>query len=67
MRVTVNGEERQFPSGISVAKALELLGLTEFRGIAVELNGAFVERDTYASAQLGEQARLELVRFVGGG
>ncbi len=67
MRVTVNGEDREFAEGVSVAQALELIGIAECRGVAVELDGTFVERDAYDTTAVSAGSTMEVVRFVGGG
>lgn len=64
--VTVNGDERTVPAGMSVAGLLAHLGL-EPRMIVVEHNGDILRRDAYAGAPVREGDRLELVHFVGGG
>lgn len=64
--VTVNGDERSVPAGLSVAGLLAHLGL-EPRMIVVERNGDILRRDAYAGAPVREGDRLELVHFVGGG
>jgi thiamine biosynthesis protein ThiS len=67
MRVTVNGEEREFSAGVTVTQALELIGIASCRGVAVELDGTFVEREAYETTTLAEGSTMEVVRFVGGG
>ena len=67
MRVTINGEERELPDGASVADVIAQLGMRDLPGIAVELDGRFVERDAYSETRLTQGATMEIVRFVGGG
>ena len=67
MRVTVNEEIHDFDEGATVAEALAHVGIHDCRGIAVELNGQFVERDAYPTTCLQDGSTLEVVRFVGGG
>ena len=67
MRVTINGEERELPDGASVADVIAQLGMQDLPGIAVELDGRFVERDAYSETRLTQGAAMEIVRFVGGG
>jgi sulfur carrier protein len=67
MRVKINGEHRDMADGATVAEALELLGIRERRGVAVEVDGTFLEPEAYETTGLVEGSRLEVVRFVGGG
>lgn len=66
MRITVNGDNREVPNGISLAGLLEYLGL-DARMIVVEHNRAIVRRPQLTEVPLGEGDSVELVHFVGGG
>lgn len=66
IRITVNGEARDVPRGITVAKLLEQTGRTT-APVAVERNHEVVPRRTFHEAVLADGDRLELVAFVGGG
>ncbi len=66
MKITINGETRQFSAGLSVAALVEALGYTGKR-IAVERNGEIVPRGLHAEVELAAGDRLEIVVAVGGG
>ena len=66
MRLTVNGEEKEVPAGLSVRGLIELLELTD-GPVAVERNGEVVTRGEHAAATLAEGDVVEVVHFVGGG
>jgi sulfur carrier protein len=66
MNVTVNGERREVPAGLTVRGLIELLGLTE-GPVAVERNGEVVPRAGHPTQALAEGDLLEIVHFVGGG
>lgn len=66
MQVTVNGEGREVPSGITVRGLLDLLELGA-GPVAVERNGDVVPRAEHAGTALGEGDVIEVVHFVGGG
>lgn len=66
MRIQVNGQPREIPSGMTVESLLRLLELPPGR-VAVERNRRVVPRSRHADAVLEEGDTLELVRFVGGG
>ena len=65
MCITINGEAREVPDGVTV---LELLRFLELNGpVAVERNRSIVPRADHASTALAPGDILEVVHFVGGG
>ena len=66
MRVTINGEGREFAAPLSVTALLGQLGLDP-RKIALERNLEIVPRSAYGAVLVGEGDRLEIVHFIGGG
>jgi thiamine biosynthesis protein ThiS len=59
VELTVKGEP-------TVADYLRHLGVSPL-AVAVELDGAIVKRDAFATTALHEGAKLEVVRMMGGG
>ena len=66
MHVTVNGEDRDVPNGLSVRGLIETLGLAE-GPVAVEKNREIVPRAMHAETPIRENDVLEIVHLVGGG
>ena len=66
MTLTINGESRDFPDGITLAALVAQLGMKEDR-VAVELNLEIVPRPQWESTVLKNGDKLEIVHFVGGG
>ena len=66
MRVFVNGDEKEFGSGISLAELITQLDLPAPR-IAIELNREVVRRSDWGGTMLKDDDRIEIVHFVGGG
>ena len=66
MTLTINGEPRDFPDGLTLAALIAQLGMKADR-VAVELNLEIVPRGTWDSTLLKNGDRLEIVHFVGGG
>lgn len=66
MNVTINGEPREIPDGLTVSGLLSHLGLTAGR-VAVERNREIVPRDQWDSTQVAAGDVFEIVHFVGGG
>jgi thiamine biosynthesis protein ThiS len=66
MKLTINGESREFRPLSTVWELLEQLGMKPDR-VAVELNRELVPRNRWASTEVSEGDKLEIVHFVGGG
>jgi thiamine biosynthesis protein ThiS len=66
MKVFVNGDQKDFSSGISLAELITQLDLPAPR-IAIELNREVVRRSDWGSTMLKDDDRIEIVHFVGGG
>jgi thiamine biosynthesis protein ThiS len=66
MDVVVNGKTYEVPEGANLADLIVQLGL---RGVPMvaEVDGVIVPREDWAAWLLQDGARVELVRFVGGG
>jgi sulfur carrier protein len=67
--LTVNGQTRSFDNltpPVSLAQAIAAMELKGDR-IAVEHNGAIVQRALWAETPVSPGDRLEVVHFVGGG
>ena len=64
--ITLNGECRDLPAGLTVAQLLERLELPPER-VAVERNRELVPRQRHAATILQDGDELELVTLVGGG
>jgi len=66
MKLTLNGESREVPDGLTVRGLVEHLGLTE-GPVAVERNRDVVPRSAHAETPLADGDVIEVVHFVGGG
>src|ERR1041384_4654866 len=66
MLLHINGEEREFPDGLTVAALVAQLGMKQDR-VAVELNLEIVPRTAWDNTTLKSGDKLEVVHFVGGG
>lgn len=66
MILTINGESRDFPDGVTLAALVAQLGMKADR-VAVELNLEIVPRPQWESTVLENGDKLEIVHFVGGG
>jgi len=66
LKLTINGESREFAPLATLSELLVQLGMKPDR-VAVELNRELVPRNRWASTQVSEGDKLEIVHFVGGG
>lgn len=66
IEVTVNGESRFIPYGLTVIQMLEWLGVEPAR-VAVELNRSIVRQTEWGMTPIAAGAQIEIVQFVGGG
>ena len=64
--ITVNGDERNVPNGLSVEGLLEHLGLVGGK-VAVERNKEIAPRSQFSQTIIEQGDAIEIVRFVGGG
>jgi len=62
----INGEQREFPDGLTIAALVAQLGMKPDR-VAVELNLEIVPRSNWEATVLKNNDKLEVVHFVGGG
>jgi thiamine biosynthesis protein ThiS len=66
MIVTINGERREIPDGLSVVALLEHLGMRTER-VAVERNLDILPRSQWREIRVEPNDSFEIVHFVGGG
>lgn len=66
MLLHINGGQREFTDGLTVAALVAQLGMKQDR-VAVELNLEIVQRANWDTTILKEGDKLEVVHFVGGG
>ncbi len=66
MIITLNGEKKEVPSGITVPGLLDFLKVQQQR-VAVELNREIVKKDRYGETTIRDGDVLEVVSFMAGG
>jgi sulfur carrier protein len=66
VKATVNGVEREFSEGMTVADLLRDLGAPD-DGLAVAVNERVVRRGAHADVTLAEGDAVEIIRAVAGG
>lgn len=69
MKLSINGQDRDFPQLDREPLLTRLVELLEMKGdrIAIERNGDIVPRATWSNVTLQSGDKLEVVQFVGGG
>ncbi len=66
MNITLNGEKKEVPDGITVPGLLDFLKIQHQR-VAVELNREIVKKDAFSSTAIKEGDSIEVVSFMQGG
>lgn len=66
MKISLNGEEREFRSGISISGLVSELELNP-KNVAVERNLEIVPKSQHDETLLSDGDAIEIVEFVGGG
>jgi thiamine biosynthesis protein ThiS len=64
--ICLNGERHALPRSTNVAELLAKLGLDP-NAVVVELDGSILSREEYRATAFQDDARVEIVHFVGGG
>ena len=68
MEITVNGESQLIPENeTTIARLLELRKVESPEMVAVQLNGEFVELNSYPITALNQGDDVEFLFFMGGG
>jgi thiamine biosynthesis protein ThiS len=66
MRIMINGESRELAASLTVTLMLAQLGI-DTRKVAVERNLEIVPKSAFATTEIQDGDRLEIVHFIGGG
>jgi sulfur carrier protein len=66
MRISLNGEPREFDAPLTVARLLEAAGYAAKR-VAVEVNLEIVPKSRHGEHALADGDRVEIVQAIGGG
>ena len=66
MLITVNGEKKETPGGLTISGLLQFLKVQPER-VAVELNLDIVKKDQYNMTPVKEGDSVEIVSFMAGG
>ena len=66
IEITLNGEKKTIPEGLSAAGLLKTLGL-DAKKVALERNREIVPKSTYKDVKISKGDQLEIVHFIGGG
>ena len=66
MTVSINGESREIPDGLSVIQLLDHLSINSGR-VAIERNREILPRAQWPETRVQQNDSYEIVHFVGGG
>ena len=65
-KIQLNGKQFQINAGINLNELLNSLKI-KINKVAIEVNGAIIEKGKYQKLQLNENDKVEIVHFIGGG
>ena len=66
MRISINGESREVPDGLTVPGLLDHIGMARDR-VAIELNREILRKPHWEETRVQPNDFFEIVNFVGGG
>jgi len=66
MNITLNGEHREIPDGLTVSGLLEHLNIRTEK-VAVERNMEIVKKAAFEAAKIADGDSIEVVSFMSGG
>ncbi len=66
MKITVNGETKEFEKGLSLQDIMQKLGIAE-KVMAAAVNMEVVKKQEWQKFSPKEGDKIELLHFVGGG
>jgi sulfur carrier protein len=64
--IVLNGEKKEIEAEVTLDRLLDLFSLPKQR-VAVELNKEVISRKDWEQTTVGDEDRVEVVHFVGGG
>ena len=65
-KIQLNGNSYEINANTNLYELLEDLKIQKNK-VAVELNGAIVEKNNYGKVTLNKNDKVEIVHFIGGG
>ncbi len=66
MSITVNGEQREYKEGVTLASLIDDLGI-KVKVMAAAVNMTIVKKDGWGHCVIKDGDKIELLHFVGGG
>lgn len=67
MKLKINGEIKNFEGVLTVNELLKSENVEMPDMVTVQLNGEFLERDTFATLTLNDGDEVDFLYFMGGG
>ncbi|MNM84706.1 bifunctional sulfur carrier protein/thiazole synthase protein [compost metagenome] len=67
MNIKVNGEQKSYEEILTVTELLKAEDVEMPDMVSVQLNGEFLERDSFSETKLKENDEVDFLYFMGGG
>ena len=65
-KIQLNGDSYEISNGTNLNELLNKLKIQKNK-VAVEVNGAIIEKNKYTNFILNKNDKVEIVKFIGGG
>jgi len=65
-KIQLNGDPYEINTGINLNELLNKLKIQKNK-VAIEVNGAIIEKNKYSKLILNKEDKVEIVHFIGGG
>ncbi|MNO75558.1 bifunctional sulfur carrier protein/thiazole synthase protein [compost metagenome] len=67
MNIKVNGEQKSYKEILTVTELLKAENVEMPDMVSVQLNGEFLERDSFSEIKLKDNDEVDFLYFMGGG
>jgi sulfur carrier protein len=68
MKITVNGSPQQLETNnVNISELLKIHNITKPEMVSVQLNGNFVNRESFQETLIEENDEVDFLYFMGGG
>ena len=67
MKLTINGDEKEFENTMTVTELLTVEKVKMPDMVSVEYNGSILKRPEYDTTTLNDDDKIEFLYFMGGG
>lgn len=67
MKITVNGEAQTIENQTTISELLSINKVQNAEMVSVQVNGDFVDRESFTTSKINENDEIDFLYFMGGG